>query len=235
MTNDTATSISGNLVNALQYVWDEIRTRHADVPQVIITIGSGTMGQRGGVKYGHFAASRWINRDDNSELSELFVGGEGMQRGAVAILGTLLHEAGHGVAMTRGIQDTSRGGRYHNGEFKAIASELGITVEKSESLGWSTTTVPQETELSYMDQVLALHNALQVFRTAELEGLFVQGPNGPISVPAAPTRTRKGTGRKSNNNGVSLSCGCRKVRMSVSAAELGSITCNACGNDFEAL
>ena len=57
------------------------------------------------------------------------MGGEGLRRGARAVLGTLLHEAAHGVATTRGIKDTSRQGRYHNRRFAELAAELGITVE----------------------------------------------------------------------------------------------------------
>lgn len=231
----TDTSISGGLVNAIEYVWNEIRHRHPDVPPVIITIGSGTLNMRGGLRYGHFAAARWIDRDDLTQISELFIGGEGMKRGAVGILGTLLHEAGHGIAWTRDIPDTSRGGRYHNSNFKEIASEVGITVKKVGDIGWSETSVPQETELSYMDQVLALHNALKVFRAAEVETV-ITGPDGNKITLPTPTTTKKinmgGRARKSNNNGVSLSCGCRKIRLSVSAAELGDITCNACGGVF---
>jgi len=45
------------------------------------------------------------------------------------VLGTLLHEAAHGMAATRQIKDTSRQGRYHNRRFAELAAELGITVE----------------------------------------------------------------------------------------------------------
>lgn len=53
--------------------------------------------------------ARWQHGDQL--LSGLFVGGE-LQRGNAEILATLLHEAAHGVAATRGIRDTSRQGRY---------------------------------------------------------------------------------------------------------------------------
>lgn len=35
------------------------------------------------------------------------MGGEGLARGPVEVLGTLLHEAAHAVAHVRGIKDTS--------------------------------------------------------------------------------------------------------------------------------
>ena len=43
----------------------------------------------------------------------MLVSGEGLQRGPTDVLGTLLHEAAHGLAQARSIQDTSRQGRYH--------------------------------------------------------------------------------------------------------------------------
>ncbi|WP_219419925.1 hypothetical protein [Pseudonocardia nigra] len=61
------------------------------------------------------------------------------------MLGTLLHEAAHGVATTRGIKDTSRQGRYHNRKFAELAEELGITVALDGARGWSATTLPYGT------------------------------------------------------------------------------------------
>lgn len=58
------------------------------------------------------------------------------------VLGTLLHEAAHGVASTRGIKDTSRQGRYHNRRFAQLATELGIVVAPDGARGWSATTPP---------------------------------------------------------------------------------------------
>jgi hypothetical protein len=38
----------------------------------------------------------------------VLISGEGFQRGPVDVLGTLLHEAAHGLAYARQVQDTSR-------------------------------------------------------------------------------------------------------------------------------
>lgn len=120
-------SVTETLVAALTVAWRGIRRHHPDVPDVVLTLGSGTLGrQRGAMKLGHFAAGRGSRGE--TELAELFVGGEGLRRGAVGVLGTLLHEAAHGVAHTRGIKDTSRGGRYHNARFRAVGEELGLTL-----------------------------------------------------------------------------------------------------------
>ncbi len=88
---------------------------------------------RGEVTLGHFAASRWYVTDTTDPghdaaggrpgapgMAELFVGGEGLSRGARAVMATLLHEAAHRVACRRGIKDTSRQGRYHNRRFRDL-------------------------------------------------------------------------------------------------------------------
>lgn len=199
------------LVRAIEDTWAAIRTRHPEVPEVILTVGAGSMGQRGALRLGHFAASRWVRGEE--DVHELFVGGEGLARGAQGVLGTLLHEAAHGLAAGRGIEDTSRQGRYHNKRFKALAEELGIEVEHSPTLGYSTTTVPEQTAARYRRQVTKLEQAITAYRRAELNGA--------------------GGGRTNNNNGRALVCGCgRKIRASVTVAEAGPITCGLCGEDF---
>ena len=75
-------------------------------------------------------------------LAEVFVGGEGLARGPADVLATLLHEAAHALAHVRGVKDTSRQGRWHDAKFKALAEEVGISVEKDARIGWSPTTLP---------------------------------------------------------------------------------------------
>lgn len=88
---------------------------------------------------GHFAPLRWSRGQD--QVHELFVGGEGLARGAAGVLATPLHEAAHGIASTRGIQHTSRQGRYHNARSQAIAREVGIEVLAIERGALRATTV----------------------------------------------------------------------------------------------
>jgi hypothetical protein len=79
------------------------------VPKAVLVVASGSEGKR--VNWGHFAPHRW--QVNGADRHEVLVGGEGLQRGPLEVLGMLLHEAAHGLAQARGIQDTSRGGRYH--------------------------------------------------------------------------------------------------------------------------
>ena len=126
------------LVAALEHTWQTIRTRHPDVPDAVLVVASGAEGKR--LNLGHFAPHRW--QVNGADRHEVLVGGEGLQRGPVDVLGTLLHEAAHGLAQAAGIQDTSRQGRYHNRRYATLARELGLEVTSLQPIGWSATTVP---------------------------------------------------------------------------------------------
>jgi hypothetical protein len=206
----TMTALSGPLVTALERTWEDIRRHHHEVPHVVVTIGSGTLRERAGqVRLGHFAAGRW--HAEGHELPELFVGGEGLERGANELLGTLLHEAAHGLASARGVQDTSRQGRYHSGRYRALAQELGLEVKRNGSIGWSDTTVLPETERRYRAALDRLSAALVAYRHAE----------------------PRGAGRASNNNGGVLVCRCpRRIRVAPTVAAQGPIVCGVCSSPF---
>jgi hypothetical protein len=211
MTGRQDATISPRLVTALDRAWAAIQARHPEVPAVVITLGAGS-GRRDGLKLGHFAPDRWERA--GGRLPELFVGGEGLARGARDVLGTLLHEAAHGVAGARQVQDTSRQGRFHNTRYKALAQELGLAVAKTGSIGWSQTTVPDAIAALYRPELRRLEDALVAWRHAEGRG--------------------RG-GRASSNNGVAARCQCgRRIRIAASVLAAGPVTCGLCGTDFEA-
>jgi hypothetical protein len=98
---------------------------------------------------------------------EVLVSGEGLQRGPVDVLGTLLHEAAHGLAYARKISDTSRQGRYHNRRYATLARELGLDVAHLDPIGWSATSVPEPTAARYLEVLAELAEALVLWRRAE--------------------------------------------------------------------
>lgn len=53
---------------------------------------------------------------------------------------TLLHEMVHLYNLQIGVQDTSRGGTYHNKKYKEAAEKHGLTVEKDAKYGWTKTS-----------------------------------------------------------------------------------------------
>lgn len=202
-----STTVSTNLVSAVAATWAGIRRRHHDVPDVVIALGSGA-GRRGMV-LGHFAAGVWDR--GGQDLSELFLGAEGLREGARGVLVTLLHEGGHGMAATRGIKDTSRQGRYHNERYRGLAVEIGLDVTRHDQLGWSPSSLPEATAADYGDELGELSGALVAYRRT-------YGPAG---------------GRGGSNNGVAAKCGCnRRIRVSRTAYDQGPIVCGVCGVTF---
>ncbi|OLZ45237.1 hypothetical protein BS329_32860 [Amycolatopsis coloradensis] len=210
---DTAECITARLVTAFDATWATIRERHPEVPEVVLTIGSGTLGSKPGqTKLGHFAAGRW-QVGENDPIPELFVSGEGLRRTAEEVLGTLLHEAAHGLAHVRDIKDTSRQGRYHNKRFKALGEELGLILEEDPAIGWSRTTVPTKTSNQYRREVDLIKAALVAHRHDEV---------------AKPTKAR-------SNNLAVATCGCeRKIRVAKTTLVDAPILCGRCGIEFTA-
>ena len=208
----TAVVTSSGLVAVLEACWNAIRVRHPELPEVVIVVASGSGERARRLTLGHFAPDRWEVRGNNRH--EIMISGEGLKRGPVDVLGTLLHEAAHAVAVVRGVQDTSRGGRYHNRRFKAIAEELGLTIGVDRSIGWSLTTVPETTQHVYGDALDRLSDALVLWRREEVRG--------------------GGGGSEPSRNLISCQCACsRKIRVAPSMLAVGSITCGLCGGDFE--
>jgi hypothetical protein len=206
---DTFTSAA--LVGALESAWTAIRTAHPEIPAAIIVIGSGSSSTKANeLKYGHFASLRWQHGD--TRLPEVLVSGEGLRRTPAEVFTTLLHEAAHGLADVRGIQDTSRQGRWHNRHFANLASELGLTATKDDKLGWSPCILRPETANRFSSVLNELGQAMRAFRHPE--ELVVK------------TRTN-------NNNGAVLTCDCpRKIRTSVKVADEGPILCGNCDSPF---
>lgn len=196
------------LVAVLERAWSDIRDRHRELPAIVIITGAGSGRRRGGLRLGHFAAARWT-AGENGRLAELFVAGEGLERGAVDVLVTLLHEAAHALAHVRGIQDTSRQGRYHNTRYRQLAREVGLHAEQHQRLGWTITTLAAGTAMRY-------GRAL-----AELEQL---------SFRLARDRERAGDSGRSRPAGM-LPCTCRcarRIRVSPGTLAAGAIRCGEC-------
>ena len=177
--------------------------------------GSGAGGRLRGrgqaAEPGPLRPHRW--QVHGADRHEVLVGGEGLQRGPVDVLGTLLHEAAHGLAQTRGLQDTSRQGRYHNRRYATLAGELGLEVASVQPIGWSATTVPDTTTAAaYAGQLEDLATALVLWRRHE----HCLGPGG---------RSR---------NLLAASCGCgRRIRVAKTTLVEAPILCGACEQQFQ--
>jgi hypothetical protein len=231
---------ASELVAALEVAWSAIQDRHPDVPPVLVTLGAGSIGvPAGSLRLGHFAARRWVAAggapgEHPDGLAELFVGGEGLNAGAESVLATLLHEAAHGIASTRGIKDTSRGGRYHNKRYRQLGEEVGLTITQTPPIGWSGTELADGTAGEYADELEALALALTAYRHHEhyLPGQ-TSGGDGDQDDDTGGGEGDEDGQRRRPKNGVVLLCGCdRKIRTSSTAAEAGPILCGLCGQEF---
>lgn len=214
------------LVAAIERTWASVQRRHADVPDVVVTLAGG--GHTGlGLKLGHFAAKRWTV-GEREGVHELFVGGEGLKHGAVELLGTVLHEAAHAMAHHRGVKDTSRQGRWHNARFAEVARELGLEVAKDDRIGWSLTMVPAAVQAEYVAELVELDIELNAYRRSDV--LIITGGTGGSGGGAAG-----GGGGSTTRKRPAYVCACpepRRLRIAKATAELGPITCGLCGEDF---
>jgi hypothetical protein len=220
--------VTSPVLSALESTWAAIVRRHPELPVVAFAIGSGTANAPAGalMTAGHFAPGRWARESTGVlvaasaaagpaaayDVPEVFIAGELLALGAEQVLATMLHEAAHALAAVREITDTSRQGRYHNARFRELATELGLSVAKVGTIGWSGTELTEQTRAAYRAQLVTLGKAT-LHRRGESRG--------------------EATGRKSNNNGAALSCPTcgRKLRASRSSADAGEIVCWPCLTD----
>jgi hypothetical protein len=196
------------LVASLERAWAAIRTRHPDVPQAVVVVASGGDAKR--LALGHFAPGRW--QVNGAGHHEVLIGAEGLARGAEDVLATLLHEAAHGLANARDVQDTSRQGRYHNNRYAALAAELGLDVARDPRIGWSLTTLPDPTAQRYRPVLDGRRAALVLWRYLDT------------------LATRPATSR----NLLACACPCqRRLRVARATLAEAPISCGACQGTFE--
>lgn len=213
----------GSIITAtLGEAWRGIQRRHREVPEAIVIVGPGDCGKLR--KWGHFAPGRWKRRAGMTaetkveQVHEVLLAGESLERDPADTLGTLIHEAAHALAAARGIKDTSRGGRYHNGRYRKLAEELGLDVQKAGRIGWSATTMRPETIAAYEAEIEALRVAQEQTRQAR-------------------RRWADETDEKPRKGRTTWACGCkgedaRAFAMSRKAMGDAPIVCSRCEEEF---
>lgn len=152
MSNTTGSTI----ISALEGLYAQAHAKHPDLPRNLIFVtGSGRGTAKGMIKYGHWAEGRWSARADSelpASVHELLISGECLAGGVETVLTTVLHEAAHALATSRGVKDTSRGNRYHNKKFVALAEELGMHYPHEAphgTIGWSAVELREDTAEAY--------------------------------------------------------------------------------------
>ena len=160
---------------------------------------------------GHFThAKLWKSGEE--QFHEIMVSANYFERGARAVLGTLLHEVAHSIDLQNGIQGTSGDG-YHNQKFKATAEALGLTITQAKGIGWSVTEVSDECAERWSEPLALIENALSLLTDKE------QG--------------RASAGRNKNLKVAKCGCG-EKIRLSAKTLEISRPICQNCGVAFTA-
>jgi hypothetical protein len=155
------------LVQALDRAYQALRSRHPDLPDMLLT-----------VEVPHPAVSRRLAYTTREQITTVTATYDGritfllppehrghlpcvFEQGAVATFEVLVHEAAHALAAARGIKDTSRGGTYHNRRFWELAAELGLEVrDGGGSAGCENTTAQATLVARYRRHIDALAGAL---------------------------------------------------------------------------
>jgi len=199
-----------DLTAALERCWTAIRTVYPHTRPAIITVYLHLKGDR----RGSYRQDSWTDHA-NDRTDEVHISSHILSEGPESVFQTLLHEACHSVAVARGIQDTSRQGRYHNYEFQRIAYELGLLTAQTTTVGWVTTSLAPKTMITFENALGELEDALTIWQE-----------NTPPPTPRTTT---------SRSNGMRAECpSCHRMfRISNRSFDFGPILCVPCGVAFE--
>ena len=124
--------------------------------------------------YGWFTLNKvWKENEKDEGNYEINMSAQFLNRPINEIAGTLIHEMCHQWAKENNIQDCSRGGAYHNKLFRKIAEEHGLKVENVAKIGWSKTSITEETERLLGSFIKSNPPAL-IYRAAPFKGVRVK-------------------------------------------------------------
>ena len=132
--------------------------------------------------YGHFTPSEvWQDGQRKKQYHEINIAAESLDRPIANTIATLVHEMIHYYCNEQNIQDTSRGGSYHNKRFKEEAEKRGLSIDYDQRIGWSITQPTPA--LRHFCTAQHWRNKLTIARSG--------GMGGNEPKPKAPTSTRK--------------------------------------------
>lgn len=170
--------------------------------------------------YGHVTTSKVWKTESGKASYELNIGADYLDRPIENIVATLIHEGCHLYAMQNGIKDTSNRGVYHNKQFKALAEDRGLIIEKHSRYGWTITT-PSEATINF-----CIDNDLQEVLITRHTGITFTGvgtgKNGN-GTPVKPTAPKKG-------NSIKWICPC--CGAIVRSTKILNIVCGDCNEKF---
>lgn len=160
---------------------------------------------------------------------EIMVSGENLARGAVAVFGTLAHEAAHAFNIVRGVRDVDINGR-HNKRFKETAEQVfGLEISEyspNHWAGWTKTEVPFACRKTWKEAIALIDEAIATHAGSHATGGGSTGRGGGVWIGGGDAPTGR------NRNGIKATCGCGSIiRTSQKALDKG-ITCGECEQVF---
>jgi hypothetical protein len=182
--------------------------------------------------WGHFTpATVWS--DGETRAHEIMVSGENLARGARAVLGTLLHEAAHAKNHADGVRGTDINGR-HNKTFAKQAEAFGLEItEKSKSIGWSHTEVPDECAERWSDALALIEEGIQFYADTMTFKFGGNAPKGKGEGTEGGEDGGEDTPKPRNKNNIKATCKCENIiRLSQKVLAVG-VTCKGCGEDYK--
>lgn len=202
-------------VGQLEKIYNALNTDFFEgaLPVPIITVQSkpGT--------YGHCSVSKvWQRKDGNTY--ELNIAAEVLNYPIEETLDTMIHEIVHLYCRENGIKETSRGGKYHNGRFKAEAEKRGLECYQCGPYGWNTRPTDKLVEYALEKG----WNEIKIGRNSFLPGIRTGGTGANQSSGGSDSGTEGGGKRPSSTRKlVCPTCG-----QSVRATKTVNILCGDC-------
>jgi hypothetical protein len=224
---------ASNLVSELEQAYNVLREGVPELPDVIIVVAPTSTKSGRNSKLGHWYKESWQEvqssitdgvfefgddvedemptfpeKREQRRFHELLISAEGLYRGGEGAFETLVHEAAHALATSRGQKDVT-GHQYHNRTFKANAEELGLRVEKVKNRGFAYTDLTDELKERYAHVIRSLEAAVKAIRAPR-----------PVLV-------------KSNQGQIKMSCACGTIiRAGKKVAANARILCEDCNHHF---
>lgn len=169
--------------------------------------------------YGHITCAKvWTSEEE--QRHELNIGAGTLNRNIEEVVATMLHEMVHLYNIQQGVQDCSRGGAYHNKNFKCEAEKRDLKIDHHDTYGWTITT-PTDALVEWCIS----HELTEIKVTRHDGGFAFVPPTGRKTgnTPTLPPPTDKKP--SSTRKYVCPMCG-----TSVRATKDVSIICGSCFN-----
>lgn len=162
-----------------------------------------------GRSYGHSTCRKiWKDKEKSDSFYEINIASEFLDCEIECTLDMLIHEMIHLYCRVNDIQETSRGGCYHNKKFKDLAEKCGLQCFYDKKVGWNT---------DHHDNMKLIEYALSKGFIEICIGVEITTP--PVSVPTSST--------------IKYKCPVCGVKIRATKDLDGCLVCKPCGKTFQ--